>query len=76
MRRQHGPRPAAEGRRRCESRREARFTNTIDAAVGVSILLLGCFLALYLVGLGLIPVGAWLLHKAKPLVAGPRTDAL
>lgn len=36
----------------------------VDPAVGVGLVLLGCLLSFYVVGLFLIPVGAWLWKRS------------
>ncbi len=42
-----------------------------DPAIGVGVVLAGCFSALYLVGFLLLPTGVWLLLREEEVVACP-----
>jgi len=54
-------------RRSQEAPREATpATGRFDPAVGIAVVLAGCFLTFYLVGLPLIPLGAWMLARSGP----------
>jgi hypothetical protein len=37
-----------------------------DPAVGVGVVLVGCLLSFYVIGLLVIPVGAWIWRRALP----------
>jgi hypothetical protein len=42
-----------------------------DPAPGIAVVLAGCFLTFYLVGLPMIALGAWMLRRGES--AGPRS---
>jgi hypothetical protein len=42
-----------------------RPTQEFDPAAGIAVVLAGCFLTFYLVGLPMIALGAWMLRRGE-----------